>query len=117
MVHSTLITGPERRRRWSEEQKLAVLSAAFAPGASVADVARQADVCTSVIYRWRKVYRIADAPVGFAPAVLVDAAPGLPAGVTRSEPVILAEFIGGTRVSIASTAPAALVTATLRALR
>ena len=31
MSYSTLITGPERRRRWSEEQKLELLAEAFGP--------------------------------------------------------------------------------------
>jgi len=38
-----LLSGPERRQRWSEEQKQALV-AAFAPGAVVAEVARRADV-------------------------------------------------------------------------
>ena len=49
-----LLTGPERRRIWSDEQKRAIVSAAFAPGARVADVARQADINSGLIYRWRK---------------------------------------------------------------
>ncbi len=51
-MQTTLITGPERRRSWSEDQKLALLSAAFSPGAKVAEVAevaRRADICTSLI--------------------------------------------------------------------
>ena len=54
MGYSRLMTGPERRRRWSEDQRLALVEAAFAPGSSVAEVARQADICTSLIYRWRQ---------------------------------------------------------------
>jgi transposase len=49
-----IITGPERRRSWSEEQKRAIVAAAFAPGAIVANVARRADVCAGQIYRWRQ---------------------------------------------------------------
>lgn len=113
MTYSTLM-GPERRRRFTEDQKLAVLSAAFAPGASVAEVARQADVCTSVIYRWRRAYRVA-APSGFAPAVVVD--DSAPAGAARAAPAMVVEFGNGARVSIAGTASTALVTAVLRALR
>ena len=56
MSYSTLMAGPERRRRWSEDQKLAILAAAFSPGGSVVEAARQADVCTSLIYRWRESY-------------------------------------------------------------
>src|SRR5512134_1580731 len=51
MAQVHVLTGPERRRRWSEEQKRALVAAAFAPGAVVSDVARQADVCSSLIYR------------------------------------------------------------------
>lgn len=113
MTYSAVVVGPERRRRWSEDQRLAILAAAFAPGASVADVARQADVCTSVIYRWRQLYMVQDRPGGFAPAVVVDA----PRGSPGAEPAMVVEFSGGARVSIATSAPAALVTAALRALR
>ena len=114
MTYSAVVVGPERRRRWSEDQKLAILAAAFAPDASVADVARQADVCTSVIYRWRQLYMTQDRPGGFAPAVVVDAPSRGGAG---AEPAMVVEFCSGARVSIAAGAPAALVTAALRALR
>lgn len=113
MTYSTLM-GPERRRRFTEDQKLAVLSAAFAPGASVADVARQADVCTSVIYRWRRAFGVA-APSGFAPAVVVD--DGAQVSAAGAAPAMVVEFVSGARVSIAGTAPGRLVTAVLRALR
>jgi len=112
MTYTAMVVGPERRRRWSEEQKLAILAAAFAPGASVAAVARQADVCTSVIYRWRRAYT-AGQRGGFAPAVVMDAAPHR----ASAEPVMVVEVVGGARVSIAASAPASLVTAALRALR
>ena len=57
MARLQIITGPERRRSWSEEQKRAIVSAAFAPGAIVADIARRADVCAGQIYRWRQELR------------------------------------------------------------
>ena len=115
MTYSAVVVGPERRRRFTEDQKLAILAAAFAPGASVADVARHADVCTSVIYRWRRTYLPGGRSGGFAPAVLVDAPRDR--GSLGAEPAMVVEFSGGARVSIATSAPAELVTAALRALR
>jgi hypothetical protein len=50
MARFQLISGPERLRRWSEEQKRALVAA----GAIVAEVARRADVCAGQIYRWRQ---------------------------------------------------------------
>jgi hypothetical protein len=38
MARVEVFTGPERRRRWSEEQKRATVAASLAPGAVVADV-------------------------------------------------------------------------------
>ncbi|WP_352742071.1 transposase [Mesorhizobium sp. M0676] len=64
MSHVTLLTGPERRRRWSEEDQCRILAAAFAPGATVVTVARQYDVATSLIYKWRGTVRARE--TGFA---------------------------------------------------
>ena len=44
MARVEVITGPERRRRWSDEQKRAIVAASLEPGAVVADVARRAEV-------------------------------------------------------------------------
>jgi hypothetical protein len=48
----TLITGDERRRRWSEEDRVRILGAIEEPDAVVAEVARREDVCTSLVYKW-----------------------------------------------------------------
>lgn len=75
MSQVTVISGVERRRVWSEEQKLALIAAAAAPGSSVAHVARQADLRPSQIYRWRRdlerdrAAALASEP-GFAPVML-----------------------------------------------
>ncbi len=53
MGQVTVFSGPERRRRWSEEQRVQILAEAFSPGACVADVARRHDVSTALIYSWR----------------------------------------------------------------
>ncbi len=115
MASMVVMTGPERRRRWSEDQKRSILAAADEPGASVAEVARRADICTSLIYRWRQLRREA---TGFVPAVLVDEPlVDAPAGARAGSTAMVVELAGGARVSIAASAPSALVTATLRALR
>ena len=54
MAQVHVLTGPERRRRFSRRGEAGACRAAFAPGAVVSDVARQADVCSSLIYRWRR---------------------------------------------------------------
>lgn len=54
MGQVTVFSGAQRRRRWSDDEKLALVEAAIAPGGSVAEVARAADVDASLIYRWRR---------------------------------------------------------------
>jgi transposase len=41
MSRVEVLSGPERRRRWSAEQKRSIVAEAFAPGASVCEVARR----------------------------------------------------------------------------
>jgi transposase len=51
MARVEVITGRERRRRWSEEQKRVIVAASLAPGAVVSEVARRAGVVPGQIYR------------------------------------------------------------------
>ena len=44
MSRIEVLSGPERRRRWSAEQKQSIVAEAFAPGASVCEVARRVDL-------------------------------------------------------------------------
>jgi transposase len=115
MVQVSVLTGPERRRRWSDAQKLELLTQAFGPGGSPAETARRADICTSLLYRWRRLFQAGVAPVGFAPAMLIEGPE--PAPERHVEPAIVVELPGGVRVSVRADAPAGLVAATLKALR
>jgi transposase len=115
MGQASLIIGRERRRRFTEEQKFDLLTAAFGPGGNVAEVARRADICTSILYRWRKLHLAAQTPA-FVPAIVSDE--GRPAAsCSISEAAITVELRPGTTVRIGMTAPAALVEAALRTLR
>ena len=118
MARIEVITGPERRRRWSENQKRAIIAASFAPGAVVSDIARRADVCPGQIYRWRKELRAA--PAGFAEMLIAPAATvASDAGVRSaccSEPAIEIEFAGTASVRVPASIPAGLAAAVVRAL-
>lgn len=52
MVQEILI-GPERRRRWSDEQKIAIVVEAASGDVSVSDVARRHGITRQQIYQWR----------------------------------------------------------------
>jgi transposase len=111
MANVEVLPGPERRRRWSEEQKRAIVAAAFEAGAVVRDVARQADVTPSLIYRWRRdLQAMAN---GFA-RVLV--APSGEDASAAAVPVIELEFPGSIRVRIPASIPPALAAAVVEAL-
>ena len=111
MSRVEVMSGPERRRRWSEEQKLAIVTEAFAPGASVSAVARRTDIVPGQIYRWRRELRSAMA--GFA-EVVVSPPPGeRPEADVAVVEVALAADI---RVRIPVTTPADLACAVIKAV-
>jgi transposase len=45
----TVFSGPERRRRWTDEERLRIVVEAFAPGACVAEVCRRHDMSSALI--------------------------------------------------------------------
>ena len=69
MATMTVISGPERRRKWSNETREEILLAASAPGAVVTDIARRWDICTGLIYKWRREERAKADPSGGNPPI------------------------------------------------
>jgi transposase len=49
-----VITGVERRRRWSWEQKRAIVEESLSPRASAAAIARRHGIGTGQLYTWRR---------------------------------------------------------------
>jgi transposase len=113
MARVEVLTGPERRRRWPEEQKRAIVAESLALGAIVSEVARRADVCPGQVYRWRQEFRaVTD---GFAQVLI--APPEVPAApAADGEPAIELEFTGKVRVRIPRSVPAELAAAVVKAL-
>lgn len=121
MGRMTLITGAERRRRWSDEDRARILAEIEEPGAVVAEVARRADICTSLVYKWRReALKAAGAGIaGFAPVVIEASSPTLlvqPVAQVGEPDVIIVE-VKDVRVRIGADAPSALIAATSKALR
>jgi transposase len=52
---SKWITGVARRRRFSTEQKLAVVAETMQPGMSISYVARRHGLSPSLVFRWRRL--------------------------------------------------------------
>ncbi len=52
-----VLAGPERRRRRSLEEKLAMVQETYEPGKTVSLVAQQHGVNPNQLFRWRKLHR------------------------------------------------------------
>jgi transposase len=78
-----IISGRERRRRWSVEDRLRMVAATYEPGACVRQVAASHEVYPGLLFAWRRQVRdgrvARSAPPVFlavrATAAITDAAP------------------------------------------
>jgi transposase len=50
-----ILTGPERRRRWTVAEKLSMVSETREPGATVSLVARRRGVSPNQLFAWRRL--------------------------------------------------------------
>ena len=50
-----LITGTARRRRWSADEKLRIVSESLENGETISSVARRNGVAANLLYRWRRL--------------------------------------------------------------
>jgi transposase len=90
-----VLTGPTRRRRWSDAEKARIVAEALAPGASVSAVARRWQVCSQQVFTWRREARaghlvlpssaVRSAPEPSFVPIMVEAQP-VPAGEETTGP-------------------------------
>jgi transposase len=57
-MRSEVLSGPERRRRWSAAEKAQLVAEALRPGANVTALARRCGVSRSLVYAWRREARV-----------------------------------------------------------
>lgn len=125
-----LLMGPDRRRRWSADEKSRIVAESLVPGAVVAQVARRWQICRQQIFAWRR--ELATQTSGgdyggpsdpaFVPVIAEMPTPAR-TGPIPSSPVAAAPLPGieidvdGARIRLASGVDAKALTAVLRAVR
>jgi transposase len=97
-----VITGSDRRRRWGREEKARITAESFAPGETVAGVARRHGMSLGLLYYWRRCAReeTGAGPMSFVPVV---AGEGVPIGRRSPEEAgggVAGAPVGGSRIEI-----------------
>ena len=78
MTTVTVLSGAERRRRWSASRKAQIVEESLAAGVTVAEVARRHDVHPNPLHHWRRRARQATSKgtaVGFLPVAVARRGP------------------------------------------
>ena len=114
-----VLTGPERRRRWSWEEKAGIVAESLAPDAVASAIARRHGLHPNQLYAWRKALRAAakaaatragTAALGFVPVVVTEeAAVARPSGIEIE--------VAGALVRISPGVDPALLADVLRTLK
>lgn len=50
-----ILSGPERRRRWTAAEKVAIVQETYEPGVTVSLVARRHGIAPNQLFHWRKL--------------------------------------------------------------
>ena len=120
-----VLRGPERRRRWSWEEKARIVAESLAPDAVASAVARRYGLHRNQLYAWRRELRAAPA----APAAPDDAAGSARSAPLGFVPVVVSEEpaaargsaveieMAGARVRVAPGVDPALLADVLRTLK
>jgi len=117
-----VITSVERRRRWSAADKARLVAAMDAPGAVAAEIARDASVDASLLYRWRRQLTSEREAPAFVPVQVTrdlgDAEPmSGPGCEPRAAPASITIAIGAqVRVTVPGAPDAATLTRVIGAL-
>jgi transposase len=119
----TVLSGPERRRRWTTAEKLLIVEESRAPDAVVSEIARRHDVHPNLLGSWRRQARIGvltdgDAGLGAREQTGFAAVAIAPEAVSPGEAaaVIEIEFAAGGRMRITGPVKVCLASALIKTL-
>ena len=122
-----VITGVERRRKWSLDEKVEIVVESFTEGAVVSDVARRHGISPQQLFGWRARLREEMAahaphePPRFVPAIIDSTQPSPAASEQVStappEPALIEIALGGAVVRVRGAPDARALTAVLKALK
>lgn len=119
-----VLTGPGRRRSWSDDEKARIVAETAEPGAKVTEVARRWQVSPQQVFDWRRQARRAlvsatpTAGPSFVPVVAELPAPAPEAATAPvRQPSSIEVKLAGAVLRIAPGTDEALLTTVLRAIR
>lgn len=116
-----VLTGPGRRRKWSDDEKARIVAETLQPGAVVTEVARRWQVCPQQVFGWRRERRLGTsggsvAALDFVP--IVSAVPALdPSPPPPSSMPPIEVTLSGAVLRIPLGSDADFLTTVLRAIR
>ena len=115
-----IVTGRERRRRWSVSDKLRIVAESQEPGVPVSEVAVRHDIAASLLHGWRHQARhgrlSAEGTAGFVPVRMLESQHAPPSRPALPAPIEVA-LPDGSRIHIRDGASAATLRSVLAALR
>jgi transposase len=106
MTTATVLSGPERRRRWTVAEKVRIVEESLAAEANVTEVARRHAVHANLLHAWRRQVRNGTLVRGDAWIA--------PADGQRFAPVVIASGGGVTRAPRSDAADGAVIELVLR---
>jgi transposase len=114
MATGTVLSGPERRRRWASSEKAGIVEESLRPGAVVTVVARRHDVHPNLLHHWRRQAKqalVGGEGLKFLPVAVT------PSVRPESTAASLIEIeLGGARVRVDAAVDEAALGRVLRAL-
>lgn len=116
----------EARRRWSEDEKRALVAETLVEGQTVHGVARRHNISRSMLFCWRKQYREAlsrtvpaSTPISFTRVTVAGPEPAMPPTSPAPPvptPLIELDFASGARLRISGACDPELVAAVMKAM-
>ncbi len=116
-----VITGSEKRRRWTDDEKARVVEETLRPDTVISEIARRHGLTPQQVFTWRREARRraeADSATAFVPAVVCrEIEPKSGSAPDGTRPPVIELDIDGDSMWIWRDADESLVTAVIRALK